>query len=306
MTHLFSFPEGCPDDALQARWELLLDKAPRLGTWLDEALRGRRAQLCEELVCGDTAARAGYEVERVLWTEMSRWLTDFESLPPFAVAAIATTLEEKREPTPIRLSAIDRDEALDDSPERSATELETLAADPAFALAFHCVDVRIRPQLCPLLPESAWFGLLHASAKPGAQLTAATAVALVLRLSSTSWHRETAAARRAALRLFQATPADLRDGVAALERLAAALPFRLTREELVEVAAASARVRKALPEASQLCAALVARLARRPGGLSLLVEGGINAASDAQVAELRESARRHTRMAGFDRLLRLL
>src|SRR4051812_22675902 len=95
MTHLFSFPQDCPDEELQERWVSLLGRSPRLAPWLDETLRGRRAQLSQRLV--------GVEIERVLWKEMSRWLTDFESLPPFAVSAIATTLEEKPQPPPIRV-----------------------------------------------------------------------------------------------------------------------------------------------------------------------------------------------------------
>ena len=292
MTHTFSFPEGCPDEELQERWELLLGKSPRLVPWLDQTLRSRRSQLSGRVV--------GVEIERVLWTEMSRWLTDFEALPSFAVAAIATTLEEKREvaaPRPERSF-----EAVVDSPERTATELEALAADPTFALAFHCVEARIRPWLTPLLPANAWLGLLHASAPVDPQLTPATAIALVLRLSSASWQSQPSELRRAALRLFHLTPADLRASSA--QKLCAAL--RIDVEALPDVAGTSARLRKSLPDASRLCASLVARLTRRPGGLSLLQQEGTTPATDSEVAELRETARRHTRMAGFDRLLRLL
>jgi len=297
MTHVFSFPAGCPDEQLQERWESLLGKAPRLGPWLDETLRSRRVQLSGRVV--------GVEIERVLWTELSRWLTDFEALPPFAVAAIATTLEEKRElPAP----RAERVEVMveTESPERSATELEALAADPAFALAFHCVEARIRPWLTALLPESAWLGLLHAIAPSDPQLTAATAVALVLRLSSASWQQQPPEARRAALRLFHLAPADLRASPAQLQRLCASLPWRLDAAQLPDVVGTSIRLRKALPAASSLCASLVARLSKRPGGLSLLQQGGTTPADDAELAELRETARRHTRMAGFDRLLRLV
>jgi hypothetical protein len=296
MTHAFPFPADCPDEELQERWESLLGKAPRLVPWLDETLRGRRVQLSGRLV--------GVEVERVLWNELSRWLTDFEALPPFAVAAIATTLEEKRElPAPRVERTV---EIVAESPEHTATELEALAADPAFALAFHCVEVRIRPWLTPLLPASAWFGLLHASAPSDPQLTPATAVALVLRLSSSSWQQQPSEARRAALRLFHLSPADLRASPAQLQRLCAALPWTVEASQLPEVVAISARLRKAMGDASRLCASLVARLSKRPGGLSLLQQEGATPAADAEVAELRETARRHTRMAGFDRLLRLV
>ncbi|HEX4383178.1 MAG TPA: hypothetical protein VH083_09525 [Myxococcales bacterium] len=291
MTHTFSFPAGCPDDELQERWESLLGKSPRLVPWLDETLRSRRSQLSGRVV--------GVEIERVLWKEMSRWLTDFEALPSFAIAAITTTLEEKREvpaPRPERV------EVVAESPERSATELEALAADPTFALAFHCVEARIKPWLTPQLPGAAWLGLLHASAPVDPQLTAATAIALVLRLSSASWQQQASETRRAALRLFHLTPADLRSPQA--QKLCA--PLKVSHDSLPELVATSARLRKSLPEAARLCASLVARLSKRPGGLSLLQQEGTTPATDSEVAELRETARRHTRMAGFDRLLRLV
>jgi hypothetical protein len=292
MTHTFSFPEGCPDDELLERWESLLGKSPRLVPWLDETLRSRRSQLSGRVV--------GVEIERVLWKEMSRWLTDFEALPPFAIAAITTTLAEKREvPQPRPERPI---ELVIESPERSATELEALAADPTFALAFHCVQARVKPWLTPLLPASAWLGLLHASAPVEPQLTAATAIALVLRLSSTSWQQQPSETRRAALRLFHLTPADLRSPQ--VHKLSAVL--QVSHDSLPDFVATSARLRKSLPEAARLCASLVARLSKRPGGLSLLQQEGTTPATDTEVTELRETARRHTRMAGFDRLLRLV
>ena len=327
MTQLFTFPKDCPDDALLARWESLLGKAPRLSTWLDETLRGRRAELSQEF--------ASVEVERVLWTEMSRWLSDFEALPSFAVSAIATTIAEQREPLAIKLEK--PIEITLESPEAALTELEALAADPAFALAHHCVEVRIRPHLHPLLPESAWFGLLHASAQANPRLSAATAVGLVLRVSSRGWQGQPSEVRRAALRLFQATAADLKtsenfakkafesfpknapesEGLRArtsdtfraktsdtFRRLCA--PLNVDPERLPELVAASQRLRKALSEATTLCAGHVARLSKRPGGLSLLGQDGDEKASDAEVAELREHARRQTRMAGYGRLLRLI
>lgn len=319
MTQLFAFPRECPDDALLARWESLLGKAPRLSTWLDETLRGRRAELSQEFASG--------EVERVLWTEMSRWLNDFEALPSFAISAIAVTIAEQREPLTIKLEK--PAEITLDSPESALTELEALAADPAFALAHHCVEVRIRPHLPPLLPESAWFGLLHASAQANPQLSAATAVGLVLRVSSRSWQAQPSEVRRAAMRLFQVTPAELKSS----ENLAKAAAktsesFRAKSSEmfaktsdtfgrlcatldvdparLFELVAASQRLRKASAEAAGLCAGLVGRLSKRPGGLSLLGQDDGEKATDAEVAELREHARRQTRMAGYGRLLRLL
>jgi hypothetical protein len=293
MTQLFSFPKECPDDALLSRWESLLGKAPRLQSWLDQTLRGRRAELSQEF--------AGVEIERVLWTEMSRWLDDFEALPSFAVSAIATTIEEQREPLPIRLEK--PIEITLDSPETALTEIEALAADPAFALAHHCVETRIRPHLHPLLADTVWFGLLHASSHASAQLTAATAVGLVLRVSSRSWQSQPSEVRRAAMRLFQATPADLKAS-ATLRKLCA--PLAVDPERLPELVAASQRLRKASLEAAALCAGLVARLSKRPGGLSLLGQDGDAKATDAEVAELREHARRQTRMAGYGRLLRLI
>ena len=145
------------------------------------------------------------EVERSLWQELSRWLVDFEALPAFAVSAIAVTLEDET----VHLVEPDdgglEEPALAASPERAVSDLETLLADPAFALAFHCVDVRLRPQLSahPRLAgvaECDWFGLLHASARPQPALTAQVAITLVLHVlgslpprvtppSASSWPR---------------------------------------------------------------------------------------------------------------------
>src|SRR5262249_14493305 len=152
--------------------------------------------------------------ERILWQDLSRWLFDFEALPAFAVSAIAVTLEDE---TAHEVQADEGPErpAPAESPERAVVELETLLADPAFALAFHCVDVRLRPRLpaeqdLSRVAESDWFALLHASARPQPALTAQVAVTLVLRVLSSSWARHPASARHAALRLFLAGPADLR------------------------------------------------------------------------------------------------
>ena len=50
----------------------------------------------------------------------------------------------------------------------------------AFALAFHCIEVRLRPALQQPPPASVWFGLLHASLAPQPLLTPQVAVGLVL------------------------------------------------------------------------------------------------------------------------------
>jgi hypothetical protein len=298
----FPFPSGCPDEKLLERWETLLDKAPRLAPWLDQTLRGRRSILQGRGVL--------LEIEEILWRDLSRWLPDFEALPSFAVSAIATTLEEKREIAPPVLRPTEQRSV--ETSDR-ITELQTLAADPTFALAFHCVEARIRPLLTPLLPESAWFGLLHASAPSGPELNAGVAVALVLRLASGSWQERPSEQRRSALRAFLLSPADLRASPALLQKLCASLPFPLQPSQLPELVAASQKLRGAFNEASRLCSRIVARLTRRPGGLSLLLASSASSASsndaekasEDEVAELRASARRHSRMAGFDRLLRL-
>jgi hypothetical protein len=292
----FPFPSGCPDEELLKRWEALLGKAPRLAPWLDQTLRGRRSVL--------QAHAGGLQIEAILWRDLSRWLPDFEALPTFAVSAIATTLEEKREPPPP--PRVEDQIRVAESADRNVTELEALAADPAFALAFHCVESSIRPHLTPLLPETAWLGLLHASAPAEAELTPGVAVGLVLRLASAGWQERPSEQRRAALRAFLLSPADLRANVALLARLCASLPFPLSPAQLPELASSSARLRKAFAEAVALCGRLVQRLSGRPGGLSLLQQDAAEPASEAEVAELRATARRHNRMAGFDRLVCLL
>jgi hypothetical protein len=292
----FPFPQSCPDEALLARWEALLGKSPRLAPWLDQTLRGRRSSLQGRAV--------GVEIERILWRDLTRWLTDFEALPPHAVAAIATTLEEQKEAKSIRIEPAD---SVAESAERSLSELETLAADPTFALAFHCVEARITPLLSDLVPRTAWFGMLHASAPSDVLMNPGVAVALVLRLASGDWQNLPSERRRAALRAFLLGPGDLRASPAQLQKLCLILPFRLSTNDLPALAATSAKLRRALPEASSLCARIVARLTSLPGGLALLHQpGAAERADESEVAELRATSRRQTRMAGFDRLLRLV
>src|SRR5438067_1023203 len=177
---------------------------PRLRPWLDEMLGQQRLRLQQSGV-------AQVEVERTLWQDLSRWLLDFEALPQFAVSAIAVTLEDET------LHQVDAEGAQPIevagalSPERAVSELETLLSDPAFALALHCIDVRLRPGLAvrpelARVPESDCFALLHASARPQPALTAQVAVTLVLHLLSSGWARHPSACRHAALRLFLAAP----------------------------------------------------------------------------------------------------
>lgn len=149
MTRRIVFPEACPDAALLQRWQDLLGKAPRLVPWLGEML-GRRRQ--------DLHALESAAVEQALWADLSRWLHDFEKLPQYAVSAIATTLHEE----PVTPRAQQREERetspAQDSPEHGFGELQALLGDPAFALAFHCVETRIRPALSPLRERGAETG----------------------------------------------------------------------------------------------------------------------------------------------------
>ncbi|HZX94269.1 MAG TPA: hypothetical protein VFE90_07110, partial [Myxococcales bacterium] len=86
---LSAAPESCAD--LLTRWTAVLDRAPRLRPWLTGMIAHRRALLSESAI--HTAAA---NVERALWTDLERLLPQFERLPQFAVAAIATTLTEDR------------------------------------------------------------------------------------------------------------------------------------------------------------------------------------------------------------------
>jgi hypothetical protein len=276
---------------LVRRWEALLGKAPRLRPWLGQMLGHKR------LVLQQAGAA---EVERILWDDLARWLQDFEALPLYAVAAIATTLQEERsapseEGQPETLASTD-------SPERSVSEFETLVSDPAFALAFHCVETCIQPALPAAPPEEIWFGLLHAGAKAEPQLTAQVAVALVLRVLSPGWANAKTPARQAALRLFHAGPADLRGD---LSRLCAALPpeWSIIPEKFV-AAAAAARV--SFAAAADLCARFVAAARFRSGGLAVLQADPAPPPSPAELAELDRNARKYGHMAGFRQLLALL
>ena len=319
-----AFPEASPESVVvQERWESLLGKTPRLRPWLSQMLERRRMVLAERL--GRDACE---EIERLLWTDLGRWLRDFEALPSYAVSAIALDLSDERLP-----ESADRprarepagglpDRAEARSPENAACELEALVADPAFALAFHCIEARVRPRILALtkdlpslwrIPEAAWFGLLHASIPGEPRLTARVAISLVLRMLSPEWAAQTAAARKAALRLFHARPPDAR---AAADSLRASLPgdWDLSIAALADFVAAASRARKGLSEASALCARLVSRIGAtcrrtgkaRPGGLGLLQEDGAAAASDAEVREVGETARKYGQMTGFGPVLLIL
>jgi len=276
------------------RWESLLARVPALRPWLSQMVQRRRAQL------------DGSEQE--LQEELARWLREFEQLPPFAASAIATTLQDDAPFSPPPRAA-----ELQPSTSRgelSVDELEALLGDPAFALAFHCVEVRVRPALHPSpprVPETAWFGLLHASARPQATLTAEVAVALVLRVLGRDFAQVAAGPRRSALRLFHASSADLRGD---LSRLSAALPreWSLQIADLPAFVAAAARAKVSMSEAADLCARFVCSASRHgplDGGLSLLAPGALPA-SPAELAELGRTAWKYAQMSGFRRLLSLL
>jgi len=314
-TGWFPEPSACPEGGAEIvdRWEALLAKAPRLRPWLLQMLNGRRQLLQEGVVSAATM-----QIERTLWLELSRWLEDFEALPQFAVSAIATTLQDA-EPAARRAEPEARPQPREwaESPERAVGDLETLLSDPAFALAFHCVEVRLRPELAcawqeaPALarvPECDWFGLLRASAKAEPILTAGVAVSLVLRVLSADWARIPAEARKAALRLFRAGAADLR-AHAALQRLCAALPsaWALSPVDAPQFVAAARRARVGLQSACKLCGRIVAATrGPRRGGLSSLQVGGEEPAGPDELAELAQTARKYAEMGGFRRLLSIL
>lgn len=291
---LAAAPDGCGD--LLARWAAVLDRAPRLRPWLSGMIAQRRALLCES--AADVAAA---NVERALWADLERWVVQFEALPPFAVSAIATTLQEGRparqEPEGEPPSA-----GTAESPERALRDLESLLGDPVFALAFHCVEARVRPALPDLVPDWAWFGLLHASAAPQPLLTPDVAVTLVLRVRSGEWPRLPAARRDAALRLFHASAADLR-ATAAVERLRALLPWPVDAAAFV---AAAGPVRAALGEACDLCGRIAAAVKTRRGSFSVLQAVSAATATPHELAELSATASRYAQMHGFHRLLSLL
>ena len=293
---LFPDPAAAPGDCAPviARWEAVLARSPRLRPWLEQMIERRRILLHE-------SARGS--IERALWLDLERWLGQFESLPQFAVSAISTTLEEKERPPRAApdLGAI----ALPDSPERAASDREALLADPAFALAFHCVEVRLRPALPASPPHQVWFGLLRASRTPRPLLTPEVAIGLVLRLLGAGWNELPAAARQAALRLFHATAGDLR-AAERVRQICQALPreWGVVPEAFVSSAD---RARSGLEEACALCARIAA--SARPtqrGGLSVLAVDGPARASPEELAAVGETARRFSQITGLRRLLSLL
>jgi len=285
------------------RWEALFDKAPRLRPVVDQMLGRQRLTLQQNGV-------AQVEVERSLWLELSRWLADFEALPHFAVSAIAVTLEDETAHQVDPVSAEMADSAGWSSPEGAVSDFETLVADPAFALAYHCVDVRVRPVLAGLrdlaaISETDWFALLHASARQKATLTADAAISLVLHVLSPGWSRHAASSRHAALRLFLARPEDLRGD---LHKLCQALPpsWALTPPRLPAFGAAAHAARAALAQAVGLCARLVAATRERPGGLALLLDAASAPPAPDEVAELFRNVRKYKHLGGFRQLLSLL
>ena len=291
----FPDPSAGPDDCAEliARWEAVLAKAPRLRPWLSDMIRQRRVLLHE-------SARGS--IERALWIELERWVRQFEALPQFAVSAISVTVESGEQRSPALSEEVNAVHHAA-SPEHAVGESEALLSDPAFALAFHCVETRVRPALSEPPPATAWFGLLHASAKPQPLLTSEVAVGLVLRVLSADWSRLPAPSRKAALRLFHASAADLR----ATDRLRAvcdALPWPVAPDVFV---AAAAKARGALHDACALFARIAA--AARPtqrGGLAVLQVDRAAPASAAEIAELSETVRKFSSMAGLRRLHALL
>jgi len=279
-------PSASPGGAeVVDRWEALFGKAPRLRPWIDQMLGRHRLRLTE-------SGAGAVEVERTLWLELSRWLVDFEALPEFAVSAIAVTLEDEV------------------AHEVDPGSPEALLSDAAFALAWHCVDACLRPQLVvsgelSRIPETDWFALLHASARPQPVLTAQVAITLVLHVLSPAWARNPAPCRHAALRLFLARPEDLRGD---LRRLCASLPSHWALEpgHLPAFVAAAAKARAALGEASGLCARIAVSARARPGGLALLGEDSAAPASPEELGALFRNMRKYGHMEGFRQLLSLL
>jgi hypothetical protein len=319
----FPEPSACPDGAeLLERWESLLRKVPRLRPWVGEMLGQQRVLLVARL-----EGQPPLIIERTLWQELARWLREFEALPQFAVSAIATTLQDgERESRATRALAGAEDapvvaDAAFHSPEQAVSEMEALLSDPAVALAFHCVEVRLRPRLASAVdgapwlsrvPEAAWFGLLHSSVPACPLLTPDVAVALVLRVLSSEWMTMPAEARRAALRLFGAHPSELR-GSAQLDRLCRSLPpaWGLLPESAPDFVAVSTQARLALGDASRLCNRIAASVtsgkrAPRQGGFALIEVGGAAPAGPEELEELSQTARKYVGMAGFRRLLALL
>jgi hypothetical protein len=280
------------------RWEALLSRSPRLRPCIDGLIGRHRLRLQQE-------GTARNEVEQTLWLELSRWLPDFEALPEFAASAIAVTLEDEpvagRDVEAEELAPLQRA-----SPERAVDELETLLSDPAFALAFHCVDVRLRPELASAelarVPEADWFGLLHAGARPQPVLDARVAVTLVLRVLSQGWAGYPAKSRSAALRLFLARPEDVRGDLAPLCSALPA-PWGLAPDQVPAFVSTALRARTALDDAARLCGRLVAAARKRPGGLALLTAGSDPPAEADEVATLFRNIRKYEQMGGFRQLL---
>jgi len=321
------FPEAaaCPESAeLLERWESLLEKTPRLRAWVGEMLGERRVKLLAKL-----DGQSPLVIERTLWQDLARWLREFEELPPFAISAIATTLEsgdtihDSPSAVPgavrheLRMVSPHLAEAECQSPERAACEREALFADAAFALAFHCVEVRLRPRLSSALaaapslsrvPEAAWFGLLHSTAPACALLTPEVAVSLVLRTLSVDWMTVPAEARRSALRFFGARPSDLRG--AALDRLCRALPpaWEVAAHSAPDFVEVAGEARLGLADAVRLCNRIAGSITSegRGGGLAVIEVRATGPAGPEELEELSETARKYAGMAGFRRLLELL
>ena len=297
-------PSGTPSGPeVVDRWEAIFGKAPRLRPWVDQMLGRHRLRLVE-------SGAGAVEVERTLWLELSRWLVDFEALPEFAVSAIAVTLEDEAvhevDPGPVDDAGI----APCPTPEQMVSDCEALLSDAAFALAWHCVDARLRPQLLvgdelSRIPETDWFALLHSSARPQPLLTAQVAITLVLHVLSPAWSRNPPASRHAALRLFLARPEDLRGD---LPRLCASLPphWALAPVHLPAFVAAAAKARVALADASGLCARIAASARSRPGGLALLGDDSTQEASPEELGALFRNMKKYGHMRGFRQLLSLL
>ncbi|TMB37496.1 MAG: hypothetical protein E6J62_05075 [Deltaproteobacteria bacterium] len=86
------FPGASSETAVvQDRWESLLGKTPRLRPWLSQMVERRRMVLAERL-----GRDAGAEIDRLLWSDLGRWLRDFEALPSYAVSAIALEIAPRR------------------------------------------------------------------------------------------------------------------------------------------------------------------------------------------------------------------
>jgi hypothetical protein len=158
----------------------------------------------------------------------------------------------------------------------------------------------------PHIAQSAWFGLLHATSPAGALLTPDVAVALVLRVRSAGWTAVPAASRKAALRLFCAAPSDLKSPEA-LARLCVEVPREWQLADAPAFVSAAQAARLGLAQACELCARIVAATrGPRKGGLASLQDSGAPPAGPSELAELRETARNFTGMAGFRKLLALL